>query len=161
MQARHSIEDWSGGGGEAGFFASASHDVRESGCAPPTVMPAMDGRGGQLQSVSVVLFTKKNFSAKKNFMMYLIRTPPLAPCDFRAKPARSRRGVSASRRGIMRSRGRPTARASCRWTQPRCRTSWTRADAVRATTSQLSGRAENGVSREPTVKVAAAFFPSF
>ena len=32
-KACHSNEDWSGGGGEAGFFASASHDVRESGCA--------------------------------------------------------------------------------------------------------------------------------
>ena len=35
------------------------------------------------------------------------------------------------------------------------------ADALRATTSQLSGRAEHGASRESTVKVAAAFFPSF
>ncbi|EOD04691.1 hypothetical protein EMIHUDRAFT_439114 [Emiliania huxleyi CCMP1516] len=37
----------------------------------------------------------------------------------------------------MRARGRPTARASCRWTQPRCPTSRSRADAPRATTSQL------------------------
>ena len=93
--------------------------------------------------------------------MYLIRTPPLALLVFRAKPARSRRGVSASRRGIMRSRGRPTARASCRWTQPRCPISRTRVDALRATTSQLFIGAEDGVSRESTVKVAAAFFPSF
>ena len=80
-------------------------------------------------------------------MMYLIRTPPLALLVFRAKPARSRRGVSASRRGIMRSRGRPTARASCRWTQPRCPSSRSGADAPRATTSQLFSAAENGASR--------------
>ena len=58
MQARHSIEDWSGGGGEAGFFASASHDVRESGCAPPTVMPAMDSRWGTAP------FHEKNFTTR-------------------------------------------------------------------------------------------------
>ena len=37
----------------------------------------------------------------------------------------------------MRSWGRPTARASCRWTQPRCPTSRSRSETPRATTSQL------------------------
>ena len=61
----------------------------------------------------------------------------------------------------MRSRGRPTARASCRWTQPRCPTSRSGADALRATTSQLFSAAEDGVSRESTVKVAVEFLASF
>ena len=52
----------------------------------------------------------------------------------------------------MHSRGRPTARASCRWTQPRCPTSCSRADALRATTSQLSGRHSKQLS---------SFFPLF
>ena len=52
-------------------------------------------------------------AAEAEVLGYRGSTPPLAPRVFRAKPARSRRGVSASRRGIMRSRGRPTARASC------------------------------------------------
>ena len=42
-----------------------------------------------------------------------LHPPPLAPCDFRAKTARSRPAVLRSRRPPMRSRGSPTGRASC------------------------------------------------
>ena len=60
----------------------------------------------------------------------------------------------------MRSRGRPTARASCRWTQPRCPTSRIRADALRATTSQLFEGPEDGASRKLTLKTAVELFAS-
>ena len=85
--------------------------------------------------------------------------PPLAPCDFRAKPARSRPAVSARRpcvRGAAR-RGGPRADR----TQPRCPTSRSGADALRATTSQLFEGPEDGAPRELTLKTAAAFFASF
>ena len=88
-------------------------------------------------------------------------TPPLAPRLFPTNPAPISAGHPRLSVGHMSSRGCPTGQASCRWTQPRCPTSRSRADALRATTSQLSGRAEPGVSRELTVKVAAAFPPSF
>ena len=60
----------------------------------------------------------------------------------------------------MRSRGCPTELASCRWTQPRCPTSRSRADALRATTSQLFIGAEDGVSRKLTVTAAVEVLPS-
>ena len=80
---------------------------------------------------------------------------------FRAKPARSRRGVSASRRGIMRSRGRPTARASCRWTQPRCPTSWSRADALRRPPASSSARSRTVRRKSRHSKQLSSFFPLF
>ena len=95
-------------------------------------------------------------------MMHLIRTPPLAPCDyFSCEDSEISAAVLRSRRPPMRSRGFPTARASCRWTQPRCPASRSRADALRATTSQFFSEVEHGASRKLTLKVAVEFFASF
>ena len=87
--------------------------------------------------------------------------PPFGASSFRAKQRDLGRGVKRMGWGYMRSRGSPTGLASCRWTQPRCPISRSRADAPRATTSQLFEGPEDGVSRELTLKVAAAFFASF
>ena len=77
--------------------------------------------------------------------------PPPWGIVFSWQTSRSQPADLRSRRPPMRSRGWPTALASCRWTQPRCPTSRSGADAPRATTSQLSGRAENGASRYENV----------
>ena len=88
-------------------------------------------------------------------------TPPRRTSRFSWQSCDLSPPSSAQRRPPMRSRGWPTARASCRWTQPRCPTSRSGADALRATTSQLFSAAEDGVSRESTVKVAVEFLASF
>ena len=64
------------------------------------------------------------------------------------EPADLGRGVKRMGRGYMRSQGYPKRRASCRWTQPRCPTSRSCADAPRATTSQLFEGPEDGASKE-------------
>ena len=75
-------------------------------------------------------------------------TPPPAPSRFSWQSCGSRGGLQRLGAGYMRSRGCPTWRASSRWTQPRCPTSWSGADALRATTSHLFSGVEDGASKE-------------
>ena len=150
-----------GGGGEGSGRGQAWR-------TEPSGPPAISGNLGQSRAISGNLsgnrraLNESNRSASKSTSAgrgrarwqrrpELLRQkhlrPPLLPTNKTPISA----GIRASRWGIMSSRGCPTGQASCRWTQPRCRTSYSRANAVRATTSQLFSEAEHGASRKLTL----------